>query len=154
VDATHEFHQYASEPMSDLLAEIYGTRGIVSMEINQPESALEHIQIHMDHRLKSFHETNQVNSKLAAGYTELGRALTLNGLFTKAKEAFTKSIELRRQMPNFTRIRLFTPLKGLSLVAWHRGDNEQAAQLLLEALRDRELAFGQNDREGNRYEVL
>ncbi len=136
--------------MRDLLAAIHGTRGVVSMEINQPEAALEHIQIHMDLRLESFHETNRVDSKLAAGYTELGRALSLNGLFAKAKEAFIKSIELRRQMPKFTRLQLFTPLKGLSLVAWHEGNNEQAAQLLLEALQDRELAFRLDDREGNR----
>jgi hypothetical protein len=53
-------------------------------------------------------------------------------------------------MPNFTHLQLFTPLKGLALVAWDDGNNELALELLLEAMQDRELAFGQNDREGNR----
>ena len=151
VETALRMHEYATETMPDLLAEVHGTWGIMALECNQPEPALDHIQTHLDIRLNTFQETQQVNSKLAAAYTEYGRALILHGLFIKAKEAFTKSAEIRSQMPNFTRLQLFTSLRGLALVACHDRNYDLASELLLQALDDREKAFGCNDREGHRY---
>ena len=150
VETTLKMHEYAAEPVRDLLAELHGTWGIMAIECNQSGPALDHIQTHLDLRLERFGETKQANSKLAAAYTEYGRALLLNGLFAKAQEAFIKSMDMRCQMPNFTRLQLFTPLRGMALIAYHQQNFNLAAELLLQALEDRENAFGRNDREGHR----
>jgi tetratricopeptide (TPR) repeat protein len=150
VDATLLVCEFSATPMRDVLAEIHGTRGIVAMEINQPEEALQHIEAHMVLRLQAFEETGGLTAKLAAGYSELARALMINGLFGQAEEMLAKSEEIRRKLDGFTRLQLFSTLRGQALIEWQRGNYEEAIELLSQALRDRELAFGRDDREGGR----
>jgi tetratricopeptide (TPR) repeat protein len=96
-------------------------------------------------REEAFHETKTPTFKLAAAYSEYGRALMVNGVFTKAMDMFEKSSEIRKKLPDFTRLQLFSPLCGQGRILWHRGEYQKAAELFLEALRDRELTFGRDD---------
>lgn len=119
--------------------------------MNETETALYHREENVAFREATVAKDGKLNNKLAAGYSEYGRALMACGIFTKAAEMFEKSISIRERLPGFKRLQLFNPLRGLALVRWHEGDYEEASELLLGALRDRELAFGRDDKESSRF---
>ncbi|KAK1749795.1 hypothetical protein QBC47DRAFT_395340 [Echria macrotheca] len=138
------------EDLSFIRAEFHGTRSSIGLEMNEKETALYHREQNVAFREATFAKDGKLNNKLAAGYSEYGRALMTCGLFGRAAEMFEKSISIREQLPGFTRLQLFNPLRGLALVRWHEGSYEEASELLLGALRDRELAFGRDDKESCR----
>jgi tetratricopeptide (TPR) repeat protein len=150
IDGTLLVCRSSSKDMEDVLAEIHGTRGILAMEINQPEEALQHLEAHMVLRKKTFNGTGILTAKLAAGYSELAKALMMNGLFKHAEEMLAKSAEIRQKLEGFTRLQLFNTLRGQAWIESQRGDHEKAIGLVSQALRDREMAFGRDDREGGR----
>jgi hypothetical protein len=53
-------------------------------------------------------------------------------------------------MPGYSKLSLFSPLIGHGWALWLQGRHDESMELLLEALRDREAAFGLDDREGER----
>ena len=59
-------------------------------------------------------------------------------------------MDLRQQMSNFSRLQLHNPLVYLSWIDWKRGNYMAAAAKLIEALRDREVEFGVDDRKNMR----
>ncbi|RDW58870.1 hypothetical protein BP6252_13346 [Coleophoma cylindrospora] len=134
----------------DLRATAYGTMGVLAQLADKPEDALYYDELNLKLRQESYAITKEVDATLAAGYGHLAEALALNGLFGKAKEMFEKSIEVRRQMPNFTPLQLFTPLLGLGQIACYEGNYTQAGKYLHDALRDRVSQFGENDSQGGR----
>lgn len=128
----------------------FGTWGNIAMVMNQPGLSLQKNLEALEIREKMFAETGVVNSQLAASYTETARSMMMNNMFDKAKGFIKKSIEVRKQMPQFSRLQLYSPLYYLSLIHLHEGEYEKAASLALEALREREIQFGRDDRENKR----
>lgn len=132
----------------------FGTWGNIAMVMNQPGLSLQKNLEALEIREKMFAETGVVNSQLAASYTETARSMMMNNMFDKAKGFIKKSIEVRKQMPQFSRLQLYSPLYYLSLIHLHEGEYEKAASLALEALREREIQFGRDDRENKRTGLL
>lgn len=120
------------------------------MEINQPEVSLQKNLEALEIRKRMFAETGVVNSQLAASYTETARSMMMNNMFDKAKRLIDKSIQLRKKMSQFSRLQLYSPLYYLSLIYLHEGEFEKATSTALEALREREIKFGRDDRENKR----
>jgi tetratricopeptide (TPR) repeat protein len=150
VEATMAAHEDSQKSFPSLTAEINGTAGIICLEINNPDDTLRYLQDYLVIREQIFAQTNEISAKLAAGYSETAQAMMANGLFSKAKEMLEKSIDLRRQMPKFTELQLFSPLLHLALCYWHERNYDKADNLLLKALRDRGAKFGKDDTEGRR----
>ncbi|XXH04594.1 hypothetical protein Hte_011011 [Hypoxylon texense] len=131
-----------------------GTWSNIAMEINQPEVSLQKNLEALEIRQRIFAETGVVNSQLTASYTETARSMMMNNMFDKAKELINKSIELRKQMPQFSRLQLYSPFYYLSLIHSHEGDLENARLTAIEALRDREIKFGRDDHGNKRTGLL
>lgn len=112
------------------------------------------MQEHLEIRESVFAETGIVDSHIAAAYSETARAMLMNGIFSKARALIYQSIELRKQMPKFSRLQLHSPLMYLAWIDWHEGSHQSAVDRLLEALRDREVEFGKDDHEGMRLVFL
>jgi len=102
-------------------------------------------------REEEFAKTGLATNKLAAAYSETGKALVMVGLYTKGSELLQKSIEIRQELPGFTRHALYNCLMWLGMVSWEQGDSDKAMELLLGVLRDRELSFGRDDTKSYRY---
>lgn len=150
MDAVFTLLDYSAQDLKDIRAEIHGTRATMAVDTNDSEAALEHRQQNVTLREEAFAETGVLSSKLAASYSEYGRALMMNGVLTKAKEMFNRSIEIRRKLPGFTRVQLYTPLRCQGLIAWKNGEYEEAVELFLEALRDQEMEYGRDDSKSSR----
>ena len=74
----------------------------------------------------------------------------MNDELEEAERLLTKSIELRKQMPKFTNLQLYTPIVALSHIELSRGHLSEAEARLLEALGVREEAYGFDDCESVR----
>ncbi|KAI1758695.1 hypothetical protein GGR53DRAFT_215907 [Hypoxylon sp. FL1150] len=131
-----------------------GTWSNIAMEINQPEVSLQKNFEALEIRERIFAETGVFNSQLAASYTETARSMMMNNMFDKAKGLIEKSIEVRKKMPQFSRLQLYSPWYYLSLIHLHEGEYEKAASLVLDALREREMEFGRDDCESKRTGLL
>lgn len=97
-----------------------------------------------------FARTGKVTANFAAAYNDMAAAYSMNGLPSKAFLPLQKSKELRESMPTFKPEHNFSPLHELSLAHWHLKEYKEAADCLLEALRDRIAALGENDRQSVR----
>lgn len=70
----------------------------------------------------------------------------LNRRWQKGEECFKRSIETLRLLKEFKRSTLSLPLVNLGLACWLQGRVSEALATLTQGLRDRQEAFGVNDR--------
>lgn len=145
IDAGFKLVSYAPDSLRDIAAELHGTKGTVSLEINEPEIALYHRQENTAAREEAFRKNNVLTNKLAAAYASHGAALMDNGLFTKAAEMYDISLDIRQKLPGFKQENLFTVLRGRGLIAWHNGEYEKAVGILDAILKDRAELYGPDD---------
>lgn len=122
-----------------------GTWGNLAMETDQPEVALDKNLEALGIRQTLHEETGSVDSQLTASYTETARAMMMNGMFEKAKAYIETSISLRKSMPQFSRLQLYSPLFYMAQIHIYKGAYESAATNILEAMRDREIEYGRPD---------
>jgi hypothetical protein len=137
--------------LQDILAELHGTRATIASQCNDAEVALYHMEQNKALREEEFAKTGVATNKLAAAYSETGKALVMVGLYTKGSELLQKSIEIRQDLEGFTRHALYNCLMWLGMISWQEGDCDKAIELLLGVLRDRELSFGRDDTKSYRY---
>ena len=154
LQATLTAHSDSKEYHPRIVAGQYGTWAQVALRTNQYELGLMKMQEHMTIRESVFAETGIVDSHIAAAYSETARAMLMNGIFDKARPLIHRSIELRKQMPKFSRLQLHSPLMYLAWIDWHEGNHQSAVDKLLEVLRDREVEFGMDDHVGMRLAIV
>ena len=128
-----------------IIAAQYGTWNAIAKEINDPKLAMETGMKSLAIREQLFTESGIPDSQIAASYASAGLTYLMNGRDDEAEQFVNKSITLRKQMPSFSRLQLYSPLVYLSLISLHRGKLEDAADFLLEALGDREAEYGIDD---------
>ncbi|KAL9036909.1 MAG: hypothetical protein Q9214_005930 [Letrouitia sp. 1 TL-2023] len=78
----------------------------------------------------------------------------MNNELKEAERFSTISIELRKRMPKFTKLQLYTPMVALSYIDLLRGHLGKAEARLREALGVREEVYGPDDRESARTGLL
>lgn len=129
----------------------YATWAAVALHLNQPTLARE--------KYRECFRINQeifaagpavITGQYVAAYTELGRILIATNDLDEAAELINESERLRRQMPHFSRLQLFSPILFYSHIELIRGEYAAAEQHLLEALRDRQMHYGLDDHESKR----
>jgi tetratricopeptide (TPR) repeat protein len=150
VEAALEAHKISPDNHIRMLAAQYGTWCNVAMSLNQPlvarEKGLQSFRLNQRH----FERTQVVDSQYVASYSELGRIMIMNGELDEAERLIQESARLRRQLPHFTRLHLYSPILFYSYIEVIRGQFESAEAHLLQALRDREAKYGKNDTESKR----
>ena len=150
VQATLTTHSDSKEYHPRIVADQYGTWAQIALRTNQYELGLEKMHEHLKIRESIFADTGIVDSNIAAAYSETARAMLMNGMSSEARALINRSIELRQQMPKFSRLQLHSPLMCLAWIDWYEGGHQDAVDKLSEALRDREVEFGRDDQEGMR----
>lgn len=133
--------------LDSILAEIQHNRGCIATEINEPHDALNYHKGFNAMMVQEMGTTPNGNDlRLAISWNELGNAYMLNDQWSKGEECFQKSIDLMRQLERFDKVLISLPVVNLGLAYWLQGRHEQATDILLEGLKDREAAFGADDR--------
>lgn len=95
---------------------------------------------------KERHQTiGQETSILAVAFNDLAMAWACHGEWERSIELLKESRCIREKLPGFTRDKLFSPLYHLGLVFHHQKKYDEAENVLNEAIKDREEAFGLND---------
>ena len=118
--------------------------------VNEPELAMTKMQRSFEIREAVYQKTQVADSHIAAAYSNTAKVMLMNGMLSQAESYIRRSMDLRQQMSNFSRLQLHNPLVYLSWIDWKRENYTAAAAKLLEALRDREVEFGINDRKNMR----
>lgn len=77
------------------------------------------------------------------------------GQFARAAELLQKSETILKELPEYTRVSLFSVLGGWAWIHIHAGHSKDAVRLFRAALKDREDEFGADDTmsHGPRYAV-
>lgn len=151
IQATLAVHEdCVGEEYPRIVAAQYGTWSAIAKEINDPKLAMETGMKSLAIREQLYTESGVPDSQIVASYASAGLTYIMNGKYDEAEQFVNKSITLRKQMPNFSRLQLYSPLVYLSLIYLYRGKREDAAGYLLEALGDREVEYGIDDHESMR----
>lgn len=133
-----------------LVAGQYGTWCNVAMSLNQPsvarEKGLQCFRLNQQY----FETTKVVDSQYVAAYTGFARILIMNEELEEAERLIKESERLRRSLPHFTRLHLYSPILFYSYIEIIRGQYDSAETHLLQALGDRETRYGRDDTESKR----
>lgn len=131
----------------------HATLSAVARAKNQPEIACREYGDCFRINLEVYKRTKVVTSQLVAAYSEMGRVLIMTGDLDHADELIKESVRLRRQMPNFSKLQLFSPIMFTSYIQVLKCQYAEAEAQLLEALGDREMEYQmQDDIKSKRYE--
>lgn len=137
----------ALERLNYTLHEISHNRGCIALEINEPHDALMYLTRFNKMMLDEFSRTkSRIDIRLAISWNELGSAYMLNEDWEDAEESFIISLKEFKKLDNQPITSLSRPLVNLGLAYWIRGKIDEAAEILLSGLHDREAALGINDR--------
>ena len=150
LDLAQSICEESSEDTIEQLALIHGSRTWVAALTHDAEKSFFHAKIRLELEQTLFERSGKATANLAAAYNDLGVAYSMNKLYSKAIPLLIKSKEVRSGLPGFQKDWLYNPLYHLGLAAWHHGQNEEAADILLGALHDREEALGVNDTQSTR----
>ncbi|MCJ1293336.1 hypothetical protein MMC34_004890 [Xylographa carneopallida] len=154
LDMAQAICEASQEDVTEQLALIHGSRTWVSSLMNQPEKCYHHSKIRLELEEQLFSSRGKATANLAAAYNDLGVSLSMNKLYTKAVPLLNRSKEVRASLEGFRKDHMYNPMYHLALAAWHQGNYDEAANLLLEALRDRTHALGPDDRQSVRTGTL
>jgi len=133
--------------LDSILAEIQHNRGCIATEINDPHDALNYHKSFNAMMVREMGTSTSGNDmRLAISWNELGNAYMLNDDWWKGEECFQKSIDLMRQLDQFEKVSISLPVVNLGLAYWLQGRHEEANDVLVEGLKNREDAFGAEDR--------
>ncbi len=95
----------------------------------------------------ALHErSGQPSVGLATAKLHMGIAYNMNSLYRDAIPYLEESAEIRRNLPNFKKDWLFSPYYQLAHSHFHLGEDDEAAKLLQDAIKDRREVLGDNDR--------
>lgn len=129
------------------LTEINHNRGCIALEINEPVSALKYHKLFNGMMIKELaNKPSHNDMRLAISWNELGNSYMLNKQWSKGHECFLKSIEEMKLLKDFQPTMISLPLANIGLACWLQGKLHEADDVLIHGLRDREAAFGFDDR--------
>ncbi|KAL8791633.1 MAG: hypothetical protein Q9195_005782 [Heterodermia aff. obscurata] len=123
-------------------------RGVIGLHINTPKDSLSQFQIFTDMLISQFGDTHEggTDQSLGVAWNELGNAFLQNGMWDQAEEAFMKSINALKGLEGATKISISMPLINLAFNHWLQGRLDEAAADFEEALEDREIEYGIDDK--------
>ena len=114
-----------------IVAAQYGTWNAIAKELNDPKLAMETGMKSLTIREQLFAVSGIPDSQIVASYASAGLTYLMNRRDEEAEQFVNKSMALRKQMPNYSRLQLYSPLVYLSLISLYRGKLEDAADYLL-----------------------
>lgn len=148
--ATLAILDYCLDSYPHIKACQYATWSAVARVLNQPKVAREKSEESFRINDELYKASGVITSQIVASYTELGRIMIMNNELEEAERLIKESERLRRKMPHFSRLQLLSTILFYPYIENLRGQFKEAEKHLLDALRDRELAYGKDDRESNR----
>ncbi|KAJ9613478.1 hypothetical protein H2200_003420 [Cladophialophora chaetospira] len=129
------------------LTEINHNRGCIALEVNEPVSALKYHKLFNDMMMKELAgRVSHNDMRLAISWNELGNSYMLNGNWAQGEECFLRSIDEMKKLNHYQPIMISLPLSNIGLAYWLQGKLLEAEAALSQGLRDREKAFGADDR--------
>ena len=144
--------QDSDEDVFTLTSDMYGTRTNLSLDQSDDKICFDNARTWLEHEEGKYERTTEYTAVLAAANNAMGIAMARKRLWKKASEHFFRSKHVREQLDGFKPSHNYSPLLGLGMVAWLQGDNVGAERHLSQALKERDLEFGKDDRSSGRYE--
>jgi tetratricopeptide (TPR) repeat protein len=132
---------------TDVLSQIYYTYGALAQLTNQHKQGFEAHRKFLDLRLNLQQRLPNCDELLAVSYNEIGNDFMQQKRYKEAETHYIQSIETYRKLQGYTELMLALPAANLGLAYWLQGKHEKAAQVVDEAIRDRESKLGHNDTE-------
>lgn len=129
------------------LSEITHNRGCITLETNaDARGYFKEFNADMLKEYQASPELRKTDMRLAISWNELGNARMMDMRWQDGLDCYQRSIETMRQLQDFKPIMLSLPLCNLGLTHWLMGNTDAAIEALTRGLKDRQEAFGLNDR--------
>jgi len=136
--------------MRAVRAQAHGMRFNCATRLDEPKIALEHARKEAAFQEDLCRESGEPARDLSIALHHLADACIGAGLHEEASRHIDRVIEIREGLPGFTRHSLYSPLMSQGYLNWIKGDAGTAIKLFKVALKDREAAYGPDDRQGGR----
>lgn len=145
IDSANLVLGFAGEENLDLQSALHNTAGAIALCLSNPAQGLQSNEKFKEVQDRLFKRTGVETTKLAAAYSELGMAHVLCGNSSnEVLNLFQESEDIRRRINGFVQVNLFSTLRGKGYVHILRGNFQEAYLVLMSALNDRKLQFGQD----------
>lgn len=137
------------QPAADteaLLSDIHYTLGAIANETNDGPACLRHNLVLFDMRKKAASVSGKPDVRLAAAHSQLGVAYTMTGKIAMATELFAQSVGMFRSLDNFMVDMMAFPMANYGLGLWLQDQLDEAEQVFITALTEREQEYGKMDK--------
>lgn len=124
---------------------LYRGRLGLAVSSKNVDDLLHYAQLAWELEIERHRKMGHATSILAVAYNDLAMAWACHCEWEKAIVKLKESRRIRENLPGFTRDKLYSPLYHLGLIYSHQGKYAQAEEVLNEAIKDWEEAFGPKD---------
>lgn len=132
--------------MHELMAKLYRAKIGLAISSREGDDVFEFAQHAFEIEKHRYRTGGSPSSMLAVAYNDLATGWAFRKEWTKAISLLIESVDIREQLPGFTREKLFSPLYHLGIVYHHQGAFDSSEAILREAIEDRAAAFGPRDK--------
>jgi tetratricopeptide (TPR) repeat protein len=132
--------------LGDLAITFEHHSGVLALHTNRPSDSLRHLRKHVTMlEDRSAHRPTENDSQWGVAHNELGNAYLQNNNAVIAEECFRTSIDVLNDLESTNTNTLTMPQINLGFSLWLQGRLDEAADEFAEVLRQRKLAYGEND---------
>ncbi|MDI1493613.1 MAG: hypothetical protein OHK93_005909 [Ramalina farinacea] len=149
-----EMVQKTRTPLQRRQTKIWACRIVIAQSTGDSKNAFHYSQLRYKSAEDEFEATGVLTGFLTSTCNTLGISYAMNRLHENALDYLTRSVNLRKQMPDFKKDWLYSPYYHMGITYHRMGDYEKAAGIIQEAIDDRVAALGPNDRISSRTAAL
>ena len=132
-----------------LLSSMQQARAVIASDLNDIETALIFGEKQLAAASTAALSAPQVKTtELARANMELGKIKIIERNYAGAEEYFTTAVPVLKGLPTYHKLQMYTVLHGLGWIFLMQAAYEKAEEYFLEALADRNAAYGPDDIEG------
>jgi hypothetical protein len=136
--------------LDEIRPHLHSMRFNVATRMDQPEVALLHAKAEAEGYEKLCRGAVNGSRELSIGLHHLADACIGVGKLDEAQKHLDRVKTMRKGLPDFSRHSLYSPLMSEGYMHWIKKDLPKAIEVFEQVLKDRENAYGRNDREGSR----
>ena len=141
------FQEYAKRLV--LLSDLQQARAVIAYELGDVQTALVFGQKQLGTTKAATGFAPQANTtELARSYMVMGNVYIIDRKYDAAEAYFDRAVPVLRAIPGYHKLQMYTILHGLGWTHLLKREYQKARDYFLEALLDREAAYGVDDLEG------
>ena len=132
-----------------LLSDMEQARTIIATELGDVQNAMTFGEKQLETAgAATVSAPRAMTTELARAYMVNGYVMIINGDYAAAQACFNRAVPVLQALPTYHKLQMYAILHGVGWIHLLKHEHQEAENCFMEALHDREAAYGVDDIEG------